>query len=147
MMKEDGLVVAVDPFPPGRLGFSYSEAIARWNVGRHRRGRVVFAKVLGKDAPTACGALAGRRVDFLFIDGDHSYDGIRGDWEAWRDLIAPRGVVAFHDSQAVPGMSPDIEEGSVRYVRDVVMADFRFRLGRVVHSTSFFERSADNESS
>jgi len=36
--------------------------------------------------------------DFVFIDGDHSYEGVRGDWLAWSPLVRPGGLVAFHDT-------------------------------------------------
>lgn len=36
--------------------------------------------------------------DFVFIDGDHTYDGVRADWLAWSPLVRPGGVVAFHDT-------------------------------------------------
>jgi len=39
-------------------------------------------------------------VDLVFIDGDHSYDGCREDWEAWHRHVAPGGFVAFHDARA-----------------------------------------------
>lgn len=43
-----------------------------------------------------CGPLS--PVDFLFIDGDHSYEGVKGDWNAWHRKIEPGGIVAFHDT-------------------------------------------------
>lgn len=36
-------------------------------------------------------------VDFLFIDGDHATEGVTSDWETFSPLIAPGGIVAFHD--------------------------------------------------
>lgn len=36
-------------------------------------------------------------VDFLFIDGDHSYDGTLLDWEWYSPLVRPGGIVAIHD--------------------------------------------------
>lgn len=36
-------------------------------------------------------------VGFLFIDGDHSYQGVRRDFDLWTQLMAPGGIVAFHD--------------------------------------------------
>jgi len=42
----------------------------------------------------------GGPVDLVFIDGDHSYEGALGDWESWRDHVAPGGFVAFHDARA-----------------------------------------------
>jgi predicted O-methyltransferase YrrM len=41
--------------------------------------------------------LAGRPVDLLVIDGDHSYGGVRIDFEMYSGLVAPGGLVAFHD--------------------------------------------------
>ena len=41
--------------------------------------------------------LAGRQVDLLFIDGDHSYAGCMADFEIYRDLVAPDGLIVFHD--------------------------------------------------
>lgn len=36
-------------------------------------------------------------VDFLFIDGDHTYDGVSQDFEMYRELVGDDGIVAFHD--------------------------------------------------
>jgi predicted O-methyltransferase YrrM len=41
--------------------------------------------------------LAGRSVDLLFIDGDHSYEGAKSDFLRYRSLVRPGGIVAFHD--------------------------------------------------
>lgn len=36
-------------------------------------------------------------VDFIFIDGDHSYDGVKSDFYQYRDMIGPGGFIGFHD--------------------------------------------------
>jgi predicted O-methyltransferase YrrM len=36
-------------------------------------------------------------VDLLFLDGDHSYDGVRRDFNLYRPLVRQRGLVVFHD--------------------------------------------------
>lgn len=43
------------------------------------------------------GILGGRRLDFLLIDGDHTYDGVKLDHEMYAPLVRPGGVIAFHD--------------------------------------------------
>ncbi len=48
------------------------------------------------------------RLDFLFIDGDHSYIGVKRDFEAYMPLVRTGGLVAFHDVIANP-RSPTIE--------------------------------------
>jgi predicted O-methyltransferase YrrM len=41
--------------------------------------------------------LQGRGLDFLFIDGDHSYAGVKKDFEMYAPLVNSGGMVAFHD--------------------------------------------------
>lgn len=41
--------------------------------------------------------LAGRKFDFILIDGDHSYSGVRADFEMYSPLLAPGGMIALHD--------------------------------------------------
>jgi len=43
-------------------------------------------------------------VDFLFIDGDHSEEGVRKDFEMYSPLVRKGGVIVFHD---VVYTSPD----------------------------------------
>jgi cephalosporin hydroxylase len=42
-------------------------------------------------------ALRGKPLDFLFIDGDHSLEGVANDYRMYAPLVRPRGLVAFHD--------------------------------------------------
>jgi hypothetical protein len=37
------------------------------------------------------------KVDMVFIDGDHTYEGCKGDIEAWLPNIRPDGIIAVHD--------------------------------------------------
>jgi predicted O-methyltransferase YrrM len=37
-------------------------------------------------------------IGLLWLDGDHSYEAVTGDFAAWRRHLAPGAVVAFHDS-------------------------------------------------
>jgi predicted O-methyltransferase YrrM len=39
-----------------------------------------------------------RTIDLLFIDGDHSYEGVRKDFELFKPWLTPRSLVLFHDS-------------------------------------------------
>lgn len=41
--------------------------------------------------------LRGQELDFLFIDGDHSYSGVKADFEMYGPLVRPGGMIAFHD--------------------------------------------------
>jgi predicted O-methyltransferase YrrM len=36
-------------------------------------------------------------LDTLFIDGDHTYEGVKHDFLSYSPLVRPGGIVAFHD--------------------------------------------------
>jgi len=39
-----------------------------------------------------------RPIDLLFIDGDHSLNGVRADFEMFHPWLAPNALVVFHDT-------------------------------------------------
>lgn len=41
--------------------------------------------------------LSGGTIDFLYIDGDHSYEGVKNDFETYESHVADDGIVGFHD--------------------------------------------------
>lgn len=41
--------------------------------------------------------LGERRIDLLFIDGDHAFAGVAADFRHYRHLVRPGGLIAFHD--------------------------------------------------
>lgn len=41
--------------------------------------------------------LKGHKMDFLFIDGDHSFSGVSTDYQMYAPLVRPGGIIAFHD--------------------------------------------------
>jgi len=52
--------------------------------------------------------LGDTKLDFMFIDGDHTYDGVKQDYLRYRELCAPDALIGFHD--IVPNATdPDCE--------------------------------------
>jgi predicted O-methyltransferase YrrM len=51
------------------------------------------------DSLAAAQRLAAKRgsIDFIFIDGDHSYEACKADIAAWAPFVKRGGVIAFHD--------------------------------------------------
>ena len=43
------------------------------------------------------GILRDNKVDSLFIDADHSYEGVKKDFEIYSPLVRKGGIIAFHD--------------------------------------------------
>ena len=54
-------------------------------------------------------ALENAQLDLLFIDGDHTYDGVRRDFEMYSPLVKPGGMVAFHDIVRVPDPGVEVD--------------------------------------
>lgn len=56
-----------------------------------------------------------KEIDFLFIDGDHSYSGVKKDVESWLPKLKGGGMVIFHDAVWEEGVQKVIDE----YVRPI----------------------------
>ena len=41
--------------------------------------------------------LDGSSLDLLFIDGDHTYEGVKQDYEIYKKFVRPGGCIVFHD--------------------------------------------------
>ena len=41
--------------------------------------------------------LDGEQLDYVFLDGDHTYSGVQRDFEMYAPLVRSGGIVAFHD--------------------------------------------------
>jgi predicted O-methyltransferase YrrM len=51
-----------------------------------------------------------KNIDFLFIDGDHSYTGCKSDWNLFFPLLKKGAIVIFHDSGWAEGVQRVIRE-------------------------------------
>lgn len=63
------------------------------------RYKSVYRPLRGDSREAAMVELAYRQGPFgvVFIDGDHSYEGAKGDWYRYAPLVSSGGVAAFHD--------------------------------------------------
>ncbi len=99
IVQPGGLVISIDkPGEPGSVR-PVMRAVYR-TFGRERGARVITLDRDSHSPQTHAELerlLAGRPIDFLFIDGDHSYAGVKADFHAYRRLVAPHGLIAMHD--------------------------------------------------
>jgi predicted O-methyltransferase YrrM len=96
----DATLISVD-LPRGKFGGGYSP----FRIPIYRR----FARdgqrlhLLRADSHAASTfdktkrLLAGHRLDLLFIDGDHTFNGVKQDWQMYSPLVRPGGLIVFHD--------------------------------------------------
>ncbi len=63
--------------------------------------------------------------DLLFIDGDHSYEGVLKDYEHWKTSVKPGGFVVFHDAGASRELTT-ILPGPAQLMQEIVARDSDF---------------------
>ncbi|MCU0561207.1 MAG: class I SAM-dependent methyltransferase [Desulfobacterales bacterium] len=97
---EDALIVSID-LPGGQFGGGYRPwRIPLYKSFARKRQRLHLIRADSHRPATVARLkkiLDGRPIDFLFIDGDHRYEGVKTDFALYRPLMAPGGAVAFHD--------------------------------------------------
>lgn len=78
-----------------------------------------------------------RYIDFLFIDGDHSYEGVLQDLEGWVPKVRSGGLVAGHDIEGKWG--PNIKRALEAYCpeREIKITAYSFT-GRQVTPVWYF---------
>lgn len=104
--REDALLVSMDS--PRETRFGGRPAYRRRgrlyrSLGRSRQ-RIVFLAADSHSSETRAeleAVLDRRRLDLLFIDGDHTREGVEADFRMYSPLVRSGGLVAFHD--IVPG--------------------------------------------
>ena len=58
-------------------------------------------------------------IDLLFIDGNHSYEGVSGDYQAWYPHVKRGGVIAFHDYHEInwQGVRTFVDETASKQIK------------------------------
>jgi predicted O-methyltransferase YrrM len=133
-MANEGLLWCIDPFFKNRLGICFYGMIAKREVGEITNGRIIWLEMTSAQALDGEKFGADCRLDFVFIDGDHSWEGIEGDWNGFSPMVRPGGIIALHDSRNRGGC------GSERFTNEVILKDGRFRVIATEDSLTILER-------
>ena len=105
LASDDATLISLD-LPGGGFGGGYGEdAIPKFQSWLKPRQSLVCLRQdshAQESLIAAKNALGGRTVDLLFIDGDHTYEGVRQDFEMYSPLVRPGGLIVFHDIVVSP---------------------------------------------
>jgi hypothetical protein len=128
-----GPVVAIDPHNSpillnhtgGTEASSYKEflhSIQSSGVSEHVEPRVAYSTEVAKDW--------NRPIRILWIDGDHTLEGVRADVAGFLRFVVPGGVIAFHDAL-------NTFSGPIKVFADQFLASDQFGAAGFVHSIAW----------
>jgi predicted O-methyltransferase YrrM len=102
--------VALRPDMPGaQLDAELRSALERYELAG--KVHLLVADSRTADPPPA-------PLELLFIDGDHSYEGAKADYERWSAFVAPGGHLLFHDAVDTGGYG-NVYPGVAQVVREI----------------------------
>jgi len=119
VIAEDAKIISVD-LPGGKFGGGYS----KWKIPFYKSFALPTQDMhllrMDSHDPTTLEQvkelLNGKKLDFLFIDGDHTYEGVKNDFEMYSQLVRHGGVIAFHDIAKHP---PELNCNVDRYWNEI----------------------------
>ena len=111
-----GKLYLIDPYLSGRIpGLNLSKEIAHRHVSSCLNANVIWVEEFSYNTIK----IWDETIDFLFLDGDHSYQACLQDWLDWSPFVEDGGIVAFHDARLFSNGWTTQDTGSVRVVNQL----------------------------
>lgn len=89
---------AVDTWQGDEHAGEYSDQIFAKVNAHHQEHYAEFSRLLRMTFDDAVSYFADESIELLHIDGLHTYEAVRHDFETWLPKLAPGAVVMFHDT-------------------------------------------------
>lgn len=74
-----------------------------------------------------------KKVELIFIDGDHEYEYVKKDFELWFPKIVDKGIMALHDTTTWPGPKKVAEK--------YILKSKNFKNVKILDSITFAEKT------
>lgn len=125
-INKNGQLFLVDPYYldlklEKLLKLSFNRVIAKRTV-KNTLGNQIAKFIYKPSVEAAKDFPKDFQADLIFIDGDHSYTGVKGDFKSWSKHLSKNGVIAFHDSRVFThshGIPIDLEYGPAKLMQEI----------------------------
>lgn len=94
----DGRAFGVDTWQGDEHAGNYDGNAILREVSERNAPYAAFSQLLQKTFDEAATDFADGSIDLLHIDGLHTYEAVRHDFETWRPKLSERGIALFHDT-------------------------------------------------
>ena len=137
-MVDTGKIYCVDPFFKRHQKKNPGLSIAERDLKRNKLfHKVIF--LIGLSTDSKIKDQVPTNLDFIFVDGDHSYEGLFNDWGIVKKKLSIGGIVCLHDT-IIPLNEQWRKFGSVLFYNDIIMCDREFQLIETAHSMTILRR-------
>lgn len=130
-------VYAIDPFFKGSLGISYGKLIA---INNWKKNKIRNIKIIRGFSADVSHTIK-EELDFVFVDGDHTFEGVKKDFELYGSKLSSNGTIAFHDSRLFTNGWTQSDWGPVRLIDEIIRNDKSWKIVEEVDSTVFVKKA------
>ena len=88
---------AIDCWEGDEQAGSYSQSVYEVVASYNEKHYEQFSQLLKKTFDQALDEIGDGSVDLLHIDGLHTYEAVKHDFETWKPKLSDNGIVLFHD--------------------------------------------------
>lgn len=124
LARPDATLISID-LPGGKFGGGYSPFRAPIYRRFAQPGQKLHLLRANSHSPATLvetkRLVSGQPIDLLFIDGDHTFEGVQKDWEMYSPLVRSGGLIVFHD------VAGNYEDTQVKAFWDSIKAGYPFR--------------------
>ena len=99
--------------------------------------KVIF--LLGYSTDIKVKSMIPEELDFIYIDGDHSYEVLQNDWQIALEKTQVGSIICLHDT-TVPAPEPFRLFGSTNFYNEHIVNDTRFKHLETCYSMNVLKR-------